>query len=109
MVTAEAVVQPATARQAAVKDSFTVWQEFFRRWPAELPQRGVLVTTTNEQIPFAGFLASETMVLLDRPAPDTVGARKVLLSYHAVAAVKLTDVLKEKPFTQAGFAGKLPK
>jgi hypothetical protein len=83
------------------------WKTCFQRWPNELPPRGVIVTNFQEQIPFEGFLISDTMLLLDRKAPDTTGARKVLLPYEQIAALKLVDVLKAKLFEGMGFTGQL--
>jgi hypothetical protein len=81
----------------------TQWREVFGGWPAELPRRGVLVTSYNEQIPFDGFASSPTMLLIDRSTPDSLGARKVLLPYENVVAVKFTDVIKNKSFAALGF------
>ena len=54
---------------------------FFHKWPKDLPHRGVLVTNFNEQIPFDGFMTTETMLLVERRTPDTIGARKLILPY----------------------------
>jgi hypothetical protein len=83
------------------------WQQYFQNWPPEVPPRGILVTNLNEQVPFDGFLTSDTMLLLQRKTPDNIGARKVLLAYDQVAAVKFVDVVRAKAFEAAGFAGKL--
>ena len=88
-------------------DAFDVWRDFFRNWPSGLARRGVMVTSWDDQIPFAGFMCTETMVLLHRSTPDSIGGREVILSYHAVAAVKLTEVVKEKTLAAAGFEGRL--
>ncbi|MBN2474253.1 MAG: hypothetical protein JXB62_06580 [Pirellulales bacterium] len=79
------------------------WKEFFRQWPAELPRRGVVITTFGEQIPFAEFLTSSKFLLLERHAPDSLGARTVVVPFDAVAALKLTDVVKSKTFASLGF------
>jgi hypothetical protein len=84
-------------------DATNAWQDFFRKWPAELERRGVVVTAFDEQIPFDGFATSERLLLLDRKIPDTLGARKILLSYSQVLAVKITDVVKMKAFHSLGF------
>ena len=49
------------------------------------------------------------MLLLERRAPDTVGARKVVLPYRDIAALKYIDVIKGKAFEAAGFKGILPQ
>ena len=85
------------------KDAADVWRECFHRWPAELDRRGVVVTTFDEQIPFESFLISNDMVLLERRAPDTVGARMVLVGFQFIQAVKIVDVVKSKAFHGMGF------
>jgi len=90
-------------------DTFAVWKEWFGNWPDDLARQGVLVTSLGEQIPFSGFLTSETLLLVQRHAPDTVGTRQVLLPYGKIDCVKITDVVKPKVFSSGGFAGTLPK
>ncbi len=85
----------------------TPWRQCFQKWPKDVPPRGVLVTNYDEQIPFEGFMVSDTMLLVERKAPDPVGARKVLLPYEQVLAVKLVDVVRGKSFEELGFVGKL--
>lgn len=87
--------------------SGTSWERFFRNWPKDVPPRGMVVTSYDEQIPFDGFLSAEGMVLLERKTPDNMGARKVLLAYENIVAVKFADVIKNKAFEGAGFAGRL--
>ena len=83
------------------------WKHCFENWPKDLPCRGVLVTRFQEQIPFDAFLASETMLLVERKTPDTIGARKVLLAFEEISAIKFVDVVRGKLFEPLGFAGKL--
>jgi hypothetical protein len=85
-------------------DVAEIWRDCFRNWPTELVRRGVLVTTLNEQIPFENFSAGENMLLVERRAPDTVGARTVLTPYQNIAALKIVDVVKAKMFSQLGLA-----
>jgi hypothetical protein len=85
------------------------WKTFFLNWSSDMPRRGVLVTTFNEQVPFSNFLTSETMLLLERSTPDSLGARMIVLTYDAVAAVKITDAIKAKALRDAGFSGPMPK
>jgi hypothetical protein len=86
-----------------------IWRRCFLEWPAEVARRGVLVTAFNEQIPFDNFSASETMLLIERRAPDTLGARMVLVPYQNVSALKIVDVIKAKSLAQFGFASPPPK
>jgi len=90
-------------------DPSTVWKDFLRNWPADVDRRGIVVTNYDDQIPFEGFMTSETMVLLERKAPDTVGARKVLLPFSSILAIKITDVIKAKSFQSAGFEDGRPR
>jgi hypothetical protein len=80
-----------------------VWRDFFCNWPAELPQRGVVVTNFNEQVPFVSFLMTEHMLMLERMAPDANGGRRMLLPYDFIVGVKITDPVKNEVFSQAGF------
>lgn len=92
-----------------VKMNESNWKDFFSQWLPETARRGVLITTYGEQVPFAGFLTSDEFLLVERQTPDTSGARAVILPYSGVAAVKFTDVLKERSLHAAGFQGMLPK
>ena len=84
-------------------DNNQAWKAFFQQWPAGIPQRGVLVTCFGEQIAFVGFLTSNDMLVIERQAPDTVGARKVVLPFAKIDAVKVVDPVKIQVFTAAGF------
>jgi hypothetical protein len=84
-------------------DATESWRQCFQQWPDDLPRRGVLVATFDEQIAFVNFFASDDMVLIERRAPDTVGARMVLIPYQNVAAIKITDVVKAKAFSHLNF------
>ena len=87
--------------------SGTSWQQFFQNWPKDVPARGIVVTSFDEPVPFDGFLSAETMVLLERKTPDNAGARKVLLAYENIVAVKFVDVVRSKAFESAGFTGRI--
>jgi hypothetical protein len=84
-------------------DPADIWRNCFQKWPAEVERRGVLVTSFGEQIPFESFAASDDMLLVERRAPDTIGARSVIVAYQSVAAVKIVDVGKSKAFASLGF------
>jgi hypothetical protein len=81
------------------------WSDVFKTWPHGMARRGVVVTTLNEQIPFAEFLMSDQLLLLDRFAPDSMGGRKVIVPFSQIAAVKFTEVIKNSQFHPMGFAG----
>ena len=85
----------------------STWQRYFQHWPSDVPPRGIVVTSFDEQVPFDGFMTSETMLLLQRKTPDNAGARKVLMAYEEILAIKFVDVVRGRAFESAGFAGKL--
>ena len=88
-------------------DAADAWKGFLVAWPADLPRRGVVVTRENDQIIFDGFMTAPDLALFDRKTPDPLGARKVILAYADIAAVKFIDVVKTAQLTPAGFSGKL--
>ena len=67
------------------------WRNLFEHWPKSIPRQATLVTSFGEQIAFVNFLVSGGAVLVERDRPDTNGARKVIVAYEAIQAVKLTD------------------
>jgi hypothetical protein len=79
------------------------WQDFFLHWPEQLPRRGVVVASYQEQIPFDNFLTKGDVILFERRAPDALGARKVLIQYCHIMAVKIVDPVKVTVFQAAGF------
>ena len=89
-------------------DAATGWRDYFTAWPKDLPRRGVLVVTFGEQIPFDGFLTSDNLLLVERRTPDAIGARKVIVPFGQIQAIKLVDVATVKSLRTAGFAGDLP-
>ncbi|MGW8256774.1 MAG: hypothetical protein ACWGMZ_04745 [Thermoguttaceae bacterium] len=86
------------------KDSCN-WHDFFSRWPADLPHRGIVITTFNEQILFSAFWTTDAFLMLERQTPDSLGARTIILSYSQIVALKIVDVLKPKQVKAAGFVG----
>jgi hypothetical protein len=88
-------------------DAAQAWRDMFLKWPPGVARKGVLVTDFGEQILFSGFMASESMVMVERQTPDTVGARKVIVAYPNVSGVKITEIVKDSPFAEVGFQGKI--
>ena len=80
-----------------------IWHSFFHHWPDGIPQRGVLVSNFDEQIPFRGFLASERLLCLERTNPDPMGSRSIIIPYANIAAVKLIDVFDPRQLRRIGF------
>lgn len=79
-----------------------VWTQYLANWPVGIERRGVVVTS-QEQIVFVSFLMSDTVVMFDRRAPDSVGGRKVVLPYSEIKAIKVIDPVGNQPFVDVGF------
>lgn len=84
-------------------DTARAWQEFFESWPETFPQQGIIVTTFQETVPFTRFLIAPGLLALERDRPDSIGARKVVLSYNAISAVKMTDTAGLDSIRELGF------
>ena len=79
------------------------WRSILENWPEVIPKQGIIVTNYQESIPFQNFLLSTGVVLLERDKPDSLGARKVMLSYEAISAIKLTDTMELARYQVMGF------
>jgi hypothetical protein len=90
-------------------DTLQTWRDVFTKWPESIPRRGVVVSTLNEVIPFKGFMTKADTLLLERPIPDPLGTRFIVIAYDAIHLLKLTEPLKESSFTAAGYTGQLAK
>lgn len=99
-----AIASASRTAAAESRDVASVWREYFHHWPQGLPTVGVLVTR-EEQIPFEAFMVSRDMLLVERRTPDTQGARKVLVPFELIVALKIVDVVRGKLFESAGFKG----
>lgn len=85
------------------RTSIETWRSVFQQWPGSVPKQGILVTNFGEQITFVNFLVSGTAVLVERDKPDTVGARKVIIDFGAISALKLTDASDLARYQVLGF------
>ena len=83
------------------------WRLLFENWPQAIPRQGLLVTTFQETIPFISFMISAGILLVERDRPDTVGARKVMIAFEAISALKLTTVVEMARFQVMGFQSPL--
>jgi len=83
--------------------SAEAWRALFENWPEPMPRQGLLVTNFQEQIPFVNFLISGDILLLERDRPDSSGARKVMLSYSTISALKMTSTLELARYQVMGF------
>lgn len=84
-------------------DSAESWRELFCGWPQGMPREGIIVTTFQESIPFINFMTSGGVLLVERDRPDSAGARKVMVSFGAIAAVKSTNTLDFDKYKAMGF------
>lgn len=90
-------------------DTENVWLRLLKAWPPKMPQQGIVVTELNEQIPFSGFMFDDEVMILQRPTPDAMGGRQVLIPYGSISCIKITAVVPTKMFNEFGFTGSLPK
>ncbi|WP_417387234.1 hypothetical protein [Gimesia sp.] len=84
-------------------DSAEGWRSILENWPNAIPKKGIVVTTYQESIPFQNYLLSSSVVMFERDKPDSLGARKVMLSYNAIDAIKLTDPIELAQYQVMGF------
>lgn len=83
--------------------SSEAWRSLFENWPESIPRSGLLVTSYGETIGFKDFLLSGTMLLIERETPDSMGARKVMITYEGIAAVKIVSPMELSRFQVMGF------
>lgn len=79
------------------------WRTIFENWPEAIPKSALLITSFGETIPFCDFLVSGSVLLVDREIPDSMGGRKVMVSYEAISAVKFTIPMELGRFQVMGF------
>lgn len=84
-------------------DASDSWRQIFAEWPSTIPREGLIVTTYQETIPFINFMTTPGIVLLERDRPDSTGARKVMLAFGAIAAIKSLSTMDFSKFKALGF------
>lgn len=84
-------------------ETIAAWRSLFENWPETIPREGIVVTRFQESIPFVSFLISGSIVLLERDRPDGSGARKVMLAYDSISALKITSPIEMARFQVMGF------
>ena len=85
-------------------DSAESWRHFFKAWPADIPKQGLVVTTFDEIIPFVNFMTSAGVLLVERDRPDANDARKIMISFNAISAVKSRSTMDFDAYKAFGFA-----
>lgn len=78
------------------------WLKLFENWPEQLPRQGQIVSQIGETIKFVDFLLGDGFVFIERDRPDTMGARKVMVSYDAISMVKLESAVEMEKFKILG-------
>lgn len=81
-----------------------LWRAAFATWPSNFRRKGVLVPVAGEAIPFSDFVMTKSLLVLERPTPDNVGARRVAIPFERIHNLKYTEPLKTEQFLKAGFA-----
>jgi len=79
------------------------WQQIFEAWPESFPMQGIVVTTYQESVPFVNFMLNEGMIVFERDKPDSSDARKVVLPFASIAALKITATFELDRFQELGF------
>jgi len=79
------------------------WRTLFENWPSTFPRTGVLITQFGESVPFNDFRVNEGILLVQRERPDTIGARKMMVSFTAIVALKLVGVEELEFYDAMGF------
>jgi hypothetical protein len=84
-------------------DATNAWRMLFATWPESVPRQGLIVTKFQESIPFLQFRASDAILLVDRGKPDAAGARKVMVAFEQIAAVKVAGTQEMSAYEVLGF------
>ncbi len=79
------------------------WIEVLRCWPADIPRRGIVVTSFGESIEFISYRLLGTVLLLERERPDSQNGRRIMIQLRDVAIIKVTDPVGIEEFEKFGF------
>lgn len=88
-------------------DTAESWRSLFENWPESFPKEGLLITSFGETIPFVNFMISGGILLLERDRPDSSNARKIMVAYGAIDALKSTTPMELARFQVMGFQAPL--
>jgi hypothetical protein len=80
-----------------------VWRDLFHNWPRGFARKGVVISSSQEQVPFVDFVANDEVLILERPTPDAVGGRRVALPFARMELLKFTEPLKTQELLAVGF------
>ncbi len=81
-----------------------VWIQVLKNWPIDVARRGIVVTNFGESIEFDSYMLFGTVLLLERPRPDAMGGRRVMVQLNSVAMIKVIDPIDMERFTSFGFS-----
>ena len=86
------------------KSTAAIWHDVFANWPPQFRRKGVLIPSYGEAIPFSDFVMTQDLVVLERPTPDSVGARRVAVPFQLIEGLKYVEPLKTEQFLNNGFS-----
>ena len=84
-------------------DKAFAWQQMFENWPSSLEKRGLIVIENMEPIDFRDFMICDGLLAIERVRPDSSGARKTVVAFTAIVAVKFLDTEPISTLAQLGF------
>jgi hypothetical protein len=76
-----------------------------REHSAEGPDHNIF----RRKVPFTDFMLIGNLVLADHGVPDTIEARRVILSIDTIVGIKITDPIKMARFTAMGFQANMAR
>ena len=79
------------------------WRAIFEQWPVDIERQGLILTVFEETVPFVDFRVSEGALLLQRDRPDSMGARKIIIAWDGISALKFTDPADLAIYERMGF------
>lgn len=85
------------------KTNAEIWREVFATWPAQFRRKGVVLPSYGEPIPFVDFVMNSDLLIVERPTPDNVGARRIAVPLQFIEGLKYTEPLKTEQFLKSGF------
>jgi hypothetical protein len=68
-----------------------------------------VIAAFDDPVPFCDFVFNADFVVLERATPDVHGARRVVLPFSLIQAVKYLTPLKTEQFLECGYVGALPQ
>jgi hypothetical protein len=78
-------------------------RRLFSEWPTSIPRTGLVLTTFGETIPFASYMLADGLLLIERKTPDAQGARRIIMPFEQIYAVKILESIEMSRFRAMGF------